>query len=136
MTSTLVRRAVAIGLAGAIVTGAVATSQAAPAFNNHSFRAFHGSQVTDVRWRRGGGVAAGVAAGLIVGGIAAAAASPRYYGPPAYYYEPAPVYAPPPTVYYEEPAYYDAPYGDPNGPTRRCWVSTDSTRGYGYWRAC
>jgi len=47
---------------------------------------------------RGGAVAAGVLGGLAVGAIVgAAAAQPRYYGPPpAYYAEPEPVYAAPP----------------------------------------
>jgi hypothetical protein len=51
----------------------------------------------------GGAVAAGVIGGLAIGGIlGAAAAQPRYYGPPpAYVAEPEPVYvAPPPSCYW------------------------------------
>jgi hypothetical protein len=51
----------------------------------------------------GGAVAAGVIGGLAVGSIlGAAAAQPRYYGPPPVYVdEPAPVYgAPPPACYW------------------------------------
>lgn len=113
------------------------------------------SSIIDVRGR-GGGVAAGIVAGAIVGGLIAGAATPYYYGPGPYYgpgyyygpdyyesptyyyrpryYRPAPVYIEPPPIYVEPPAVY-APRG-PNGPVRRCWVSTDKDRGYGYWRPC
>ena len=54
------------------------------------------SQWVDVRYRRGGGVAAGVAAGLLLGGIIASQPSYYYRGYPPYpYYTPAyPLYGP------------------------------------------
>jgi hypothetical protein len=60
---------------------------------------------------RGGAVAAGLIGGLAVGAlVGAAAAQPRYYGPPPVYYaEPEPVYMapPPPRCYWTrgEPAW-------------------------------
>jgi hypothetical protein len=77
-------------------------------------------------YRRGGGwgwpgyFGAGVVTGAVVG---SAVAAPYYYGPPAYY-------APPPAVV------YGAPAPVPGSPVRQCWVDTDSSRNYGYWRPC
>jgi hypothetical protein len=48
--------------------------------------------VSEVRWRRGGAVAAGVLGGLIIGSIIASA--PYRYRGRVYYYAPGPVYAP------------------------------------------
>ena len=91
-------------------------------------------------------------ASALVGGLIAGAARPYYCGPglsyycPSYYYGPSYYYDSPTydyrSRYYRSPApvYIDrlavyAPRG-PNGPLRQCWVSTDPTRGYGYWRPC
>jgi hypothetical protein len=54
-------------------------------------------------------------AGLVVG---SAVAAPYYYAPPVYAAPAAPA---PATV---------------SGATRQCWVSTDSSRGFGYWQPC
>jgi hypothetical protein len=68
------------------------------------------------------GPAVGFAAGAIVGGAIANANRP-YYGCDPYY-----------GCY---PGSYVGPvYPDPNGPYRQCWVTTDDTRGYGYYRPC
>jgi hypothetical protein len=106
---TFIKYAGAVTLAGALALAAATPSQA--------------------RWHGGGAaIAGGFVAGALVG---AAVANNGYYGPgyygPGYYapgpyydsyaYAPGPVYAAPPT------------YG-------RCWHSTDSDRGYGYYGAC
>jgi hypothetical protein len=129
------KRAIAVGLAGAMALGAVSTGIAAPVMTSTVvLKAAQPSEVVDVRWRgRRGWAAAGIgfAAGALIGStIARSRAYPDYYDdepafsgpPPAVYVEPAPVYAVPPI--------------DPNGPGRRCWVSTDKDRGYGYWGPC
>jgi len=156
MRNTLLWRAAAATVAGALVFGLATLSHAAPvpsavaavgqAAPNH---------VIDVqaRPRAGGGVARNYggrrygggwgyyrggyygyrgwgypfAAGVIAGGIAAGA-YPYYYGRP-YYYAPGPVYVAP------APVYVEPGYG-PNGPVRQCWVATDRDRGFGYWRPC
>jgi hypothetical protein len=33
------------------------------------------------------------------------------------------------------PVYVEPGYG-PNGPVRQCWVATDKDRGFGYWQPC
>jgi hypothetical protein len=55
-------------------------------------------------------------AGVVAG---AAVAAPYYYAPPVYV---APAAAPPAATV--------------SGAHRQCWVDTDSSRGYGYWRPC
>jgi hypothetical protein len=84
---------------------------------------------------RNAAAAIGFGAGALVGAAAAnAAANNAYYGPdygPAYYgggyaYEPGYAYDAEPTY---EPAY--APVAP-----RQCWVSTDSSRGFGYYGSC
>ena len=91
---------------------------------------------------RNAAAAIGFGAGALVG---AAAASSAYYGPdygPAYYgggyayepgyaYEAAPAYDVAPAY---EPAYAYEPA--PMARPRSCWVSTDNTRGYGYYGSC
>jgi hypothetical protein len=77
-----------------------------------------------------GAAAAGFAAGALLG---AAVASNGYYYGPGYYYAPGP--------YAYEPAYQAYAYGPPAyAPSvyrgGRCWHSTSSDRGYGYWGAC
>ena len=120
VTGTLALAAFTPSMAAPIPTGAAALKSAVA------------SEVIDVRWRgrygrRGGWVAGGFATGLALGAIAS---RPYYYDP--YYYGPPPavVYGPPPGPVYVEP------YPDPNGPRRQCWVTTDSDRGYGYFRPC
>jgi hypothetical protein len=62
-----------------------------------------------------GGFYGGLAAGTVIGAAAAAPYYPYYYAPP--------------------PAVYAAP-GPAPGAVRQCWVSTDDSRGYGYWHPC
>jgi len=131
------RLAVVIGMAAIIVAGAVFSAKAAPVPTgvaavgssvaggaiNVQWRYYRGGRYWGP-YRRGWGwgwpgyVAAGVATGAVIG---AAAATP-YYGPPAYY-------APPPVA-------YGGPQPVPGSPVRQCWVDTDSSRNYGYWRPC
>ena len=89
------------------------------------------------RGGRGGGVAAGIIGGLAAGAIIGSMANqgyygdgyygpgysygPGYYGPGPYAYEPAPVYVVPRRA-----------YSGGGG----CWISTDETRGFGYYGAC
>lgn len=90
---------------------------------------------------RNAAAAIGFGAGALVGAAAATAATnDGYYGPgyapdygPAYYgggYATEPGYA-----YDTEPAYEPAYAYEPMAP-RRCWVSTDSSRGFGYYGSC
>ncbi len=122
---SILKVAGAIGVAGVMALAAVTPSQA-----------------------RGGRVAAAVAGGLVAGAVigAAAANSGYYYGGPGYYYgpgyayEPAyaygPGYAYGPAPVYAEPVYAAPVYAQPVYRGGRCWVSTDSDRGFGYYRAC
>ncbi len=116
------------------------------------------SQAHDGRW---GAAAIGFGAGALVGAAAASAAynSGYYYGSdyayaPGYYdygYAPGYAYAPgysygyayePGYAYQPAPAYtYTAPASRsyayvPAAPSRGCWVSTDNTRGFGYYGGC
>jgi hypothetical protein len=122
--------ALAIGVAGAASMGQAAAlptsvaniQSAAPAHaTTVQFRRWGGAGWRGGYWRgygwRGYGwgwpyYGAAVASGVVVG---SAVAAPYYYGPPPAYYAPTPV----------------GP-----GPTRQCWVDTDSSRSYGYWRPC
>src|SRR5262249_59434626 len=79
-------------LAGSIPSGTLGVKAAAP------------DNAIDVRWRRGGGVAAGIAAGALLGAGIAATTAPGYYpsygyypgyGYGAYAYDAAPVYGGP-----------------------------------------
>jgi hypothetical protein len=134
------KRAMAVGLAGAMVLSAVSPSFAAPVMTSTAvLKAVQPGAITEVRWRgrgwRGRGLAAagiGLFAGALIGSvIARAQAYPYYYdgGP----YDSAPVYAAPPPVYVEPGAVYAAP--EPAYPSG-CWITTDKDRGYGYWGAC
>jgi hypothetical protein len=120
VAATFALAALAPSVAAPLSTGATALKSAVP------------SDVADVRWRRRhrwGGFATGLAIGAL-------AARPYYYDPPHYYYGPPPAhFVAPPRPYYYGPTYVE-PYPDPNGPIRQCWVSTDSDRGYGYFRPC
>jgi hypothetical protein len=148
MRNFVFRRAAVLTLAGALVSGAMAPSHAAPL---PAAAAAIGksapSHVVDVQYRYRGGYRGGygyrgghyrgwgwggaVAAGVVAGTIAAGA-YPYYYGPGYYYGPPAPVYVEPAPVYVAPgPAYYEPP----RGAVRQCWVKTDD-RGYGYWRPC
>lgn len=133
----LLHRTVALGVAGAVLLGALGASVPASAAPMPTSLATLNSaapaNITDVRWRHRGGWIAG---GLVLGGLAAAAAYPYYYGNPYYYGPPPYAYGGP--VYYEAPprVVYAQPPRGPNGPVRQCWVPTDDSRGYGYWRPC
>ncbi len=141
--------AAALTLIGTIAMTAPASAGPLPG-NIASIGTTAPQQMTDVRWRGGGGVAAGIAAGIITGAIIAGAANPYYYGPGPYYYGPGPAYYDGPGYYYGPPPYYGprtyyryrAPvYAAPPpvyyAPRRGgCWISTDRDRGFGYWGPC
>jgi hypothetical protein len=124
--STLIKYALSVGTAGALVLSAAATGAAAPVLSNTAVvKAASADHATDVRWRggwggwrgggwRGGGaLAAGIIGGLALGAIASAPYSYGYgpgygYAPYGYGYSYAPTYY----GYYGAPAYYGyAPYG-------------------------
>lgn len=143
------KRAIAAGLAGAMALTAVPPVLGAPVLTGTGvLKVAQPSKVIDVRWRgrRGGRwAAAGIAfaaSALIGSAIARSRAYSYYYYDGPAYYAPAPVYVAPAPVYVEPEYYvepgpvYAAPLPDPNGPRRRCWVTTDSDRGFGYWQPC
>lgn len=99
--------------AAAVLTGALAMAAATP------------SEARSGRTAAAAGI--GFAAGAVVGAAAANAARNNYYYGPGYY-EPGYAYEP---AYVYEPGYAYAP-----GPSRGCWVSTDDTRGFGYYGSC
>ena len=103
MTMPIVsRRALRVGIAGALALSTVAPAAAAPVLTlAAAVRDAVPDRVTEVRWRRGGAVAAGVIGGLALG--AAIAASRPYYGA-RYYYGPG---------YRAPPYYYYGSYGPP-----------------------
>jgi hypothetical protein len=144
MITTLKGSACLLGLAAAL---ALATpSVAAPVLSSTTgVKAAVSDHAIDVRWRRGGGIAAGVAAGVLAGAAIGAVTAPRYYGygygygyGPAYGYSygayayDAPVYgyaygAPAYGVpVYGGPVYYNRAYGYP---AQSCGVDG----GYGRW---
>ena len=156
----LVKRAIAIGIAGAMAFCDAAPSFAAPVFSSTAIvGASAPTMVDQVRSRRGRAVGAGIALGVI-GALAGAAAAQNqgyyygngYYGGPGYY---GPGYYAPG---YYGPGYY-GDYGYDPGPAialgvigavagaiatapryrgRRgnCYVVTDSVRNFGYWGPC
>jgi len=157
------KRAIVIGIAGAIAFGEAAPSFAAPVPSSTvAVKTTAPDMVDQVRSRRSRAVGAGVALGVIGAMVGAAAAQNQYYyGGPGYY---APGYYGGP-VYYG-PGYYggdDYGYGyryDPGPaialgivgaaagamtatPYRRarprggaCWILTDRDRNFGYWGQC
>ena len=94
---------------------------------------------------RNAAAAIGFGAGALVGAAAANAANNNAYYGPGYYesgyaYEPGYAYDP---GYVEEPAYAYEPapvvaYGSGPGWDRggQCWISTDQSRGFGYYGPC
>jgi hypothetical protein len=100
---------------------------------------------SEARNGRNAAAAIGFGAGALVGAAAASAANNNaYYGPryeePGYAYEPGYTYD---RTYVDEPAYayepaptvtYSAGPGYDHG--GQCWISTDQSRGYGYYGAC
>jgi len=100
------KRALALASAAAVAITAASPSFAGPILSGPAgVKAAASDNVVDVRWRRGGGVAAGFAVGALAGAaIGAAAAGPGYYGYgypaygygygyyPAYSYGPYPAY--------------------------------------------
>jgi hypothetical protein len=141
---TLQQRAVAVGLAGAMMLGAVAPGLAAPVMTNTAvLKNVHAdtSDVVDVRYRghgyrgygyRGAGIGLGLAAGALFGAAVASSRNGYYYGdpyyargygynygyePPAYYAaEPEPVYEAPPVVYARPAPVYSRGYAAPIDP--------------------
>jgi hypothetical protein len=110
---TMITKSVAaVGIAGLMALAAAAPAEAR-----------HGRNAAAV-----GGFVAGAAVGAAVAG-----SSNRYYGGPGGYYGPT-YYEPAPT-YYGGYAYEPAPTYYAPAP-RRCWIATDSTRGYGYYGRC
>jgi hypothetical protein len=137
-------RVLALGIAGAMV-GATPSS-AAPVFSSTTaVKAAVSDNVVDVRWRRGGGIAAGIAFGALAGAAIGAAIAPRYYNGgygypyggyrsyayPAYSYSyPAYGYGYPAYgAYANDPVYYGAGYGSYAYPGQTCGVYA----GYGRW---
>lgn len=143
MCTPISSRALAMGLAGALmITAAAPTWAAAVPSNTAAVKAAVSGDVIDVRWRggRGGAIIGGVAAELAIGAIAGAASRPYYYDPGYGYYGYADPYYAPPAVYAPPSGYYapEAVYAAPpprGGAYRQCWVSNDD-RGFGYWRPC
>lgn len=121
----------AVVLGALISAGAPAYAAPAPTSVGSLDRAVT-NNATSVRWRGGhwhGGWGWGYPAAVGFG-----VGYGWGWGWPGYYYG-APYYAPPPVVYQAAPApvYRAEP---PRGAVRQCWVDTDSTRGFGYWRPC
>ena len=114
-------------LAAAALAGALALSAATPSYAEHG---------------RNAAAAIGFGAGALVGAAAANAANDGYYGPaygPDYAYDPGyaePAYEAPPAYAYDQAptmVYTAGPGWDHGG---QCWISTDQSRGYGYYGAC
>lgn len=105
------------GIAAVGIASLVALAAAAPA---------------EARKGRNAAAIGGFVAGAAVG--AAVASSNRNYGGPGGYYGPT-YYEPAPTYYGGGYAYEAAPTYYAPAPSR-CWHSTDSTRGYGYYGRC
>lgn len=95
INTSSMRKLLGIGLAGALVLGAVSPSTAAPISNGAAIKQAVPGTVTDVRWRRGG-FGAGVVGLGILGGALLAGAYPYRYG----------------YGYYGDP-YYGGPYWGP-----------------------
>ena len=158
----LLKRAIAIGIVGAMVLCETVPSLAAPVPSSAAIVKTTAPNMLDqVRSRRGRAIGAGVALGVI-GALAGAAAAQNqgyygpyygsgYYGGPGYY---GPGYYGGPGYYYSEYSYDPgpaialgvlgaavgamarAPYRAPGLRRGGFWVETDSTRGYGYWGRC
>jgi hypothetical protein len=136
---TTSRYALSFGLAAALAAVAIAPASAAPVLSNTvAVKSAASDSVTDVRWRRGGAVAAGIGAGIALGAIAAS--QPRYYDPYYGSYGYGPTYvAPAPTYYggYHEPYYAPAPaygygyYGYPE--SNRYYRGRADTNAAGNW---
>lgn len=150
MRKSILHYTAALALSGALALGAAAPGFAAslPGAVASLGKIDRGALI-EVRWHghghfHGGGFAAGIGAGLVGAAIANQyyygdpyyyGPPPYAYGPPPYAYGPQPVYAEPPVVYAQPPAVYAPPPGA-NGPVRQCWITSDGTRGYGYWQPC
>ena len=99
MVSTIVKSAVALGIAG---TFAAATPAfAAPVLSSTAtVKSAAPMQTTDVRWRGGGWGPGAFIGGLALGFAGAALAAPYYYGGGPYYYDyPSYAYGNGPVVY-------------------------------------
>ena len=128
--SRILSLAATLALAGVASLGSAASAAPLPTSIGSLDRAVPTS-TTEVRWRHhwhGGGWGWGwggypyrYGAGFGWGW-----GWPGYYAATPYYYEPPVVYEAAPPVYREPP----------RGANRQCWVDTDSSRGYGYWRPC
>ena len=126
MRNSPIKQAVALAVAGTIAVAAATPVMAAPTLSGTAGIKAAATDTVNVRYRHGWGVGAAVAAGVIGAGVAAAAS--RSYYDPYYDYDYGPVYS-------YEPSYAPAPvYRAPRA--GRCWVDTDSDRGFGYWGSC
>ena len=161
MRNTLLWRAAAATIAGALVFGLATLSHAAPvpsavatvgkAAPSHvvdvqqprpgrfsNVRGYRGGSYRG-GWHRGGYGYRGYGyrgwgwgAPFAAGIIAGGIVAGAY----PYYYGRPYYYGPPAPVYVEPaPVYVEPAYG-PNGPVRQCWVATDRDRGFGYWQPC
>ena len=136
MRNSWFKQPVAMAVAGAIAIAAATPVMAAPTLSGTAGIKAAATDTVNVGYRGHGwgghhhggwGVGAAVAAGVIGAGVAAAASRPYY--DPYYGYDAGPVYN-------YEPDYAPAPvYRAPRG-GGRCWIDTDSDRGYGYWGSC
>jgi hypothetical protein len=113
-TLTLIKRAMGVATAGALILSSIAPAASAPVVSAGAaaLKSATGPQVTDVRWRGGwgGAVAAGIIGGLALGAIASAPYYSYGYAPYGYGYAPY-GYAPTYYGYYGGPAYYGYGYG-------------------------
>ncbi len=157
------KRAIVIGIVGAMVLCEAVPSFAAPVPSSTAIvKASAPNMIDQVRSRRGRAVGPGVALGVIGAMVGAATVRNQYYyGGPGYY---APGYYGGP-VYYG-PGYYGgydygygyrydpgpgialgvigaaagaiaaAPYRTPRLGHGACWVLTDRDRNFGYWGPC
>jgi len=126
--TTNFRRAMAFGLAGAMALAAPAIAGPVPS-STASVKAAAPDHAVDVRWRRGGGVAAGLAVGAVAGAAIAAATAPRYGG---YYYDyPAYTYGYPAYGAYGYPGY--GAYGYDTGAYAYPYRTCGAYGGYGRW---
>jgi hypothetical protein len=97
---TISRNILGIGFAGLLALSAVVPVSAAPLLSNTAaVKSAADAQITQVRWRNSGAIAAGVGVGLLAGAAIASSQRP-YYSDPYY----APGYAP--GYYAAEPEYY------------------------------
>src|SRR5437763_16472282 len=99
----IVKRTLALSLAGAVAVGAVSQASAGPLpTSTAAVKKAVPTETIDVRWR-GGPFIAGAAIGIIGAAAIANAYRPYYYGPGPYYYAGYPPYYVPYPHYAADP---------------------------------